>query len=230
MFPFVTIIPARGGSKGIARKNLQLINGKTLIERAIKSAQRIPNNHVYVSSDSDEILHLSKKSGAIPLKRSETNSRDESSSESVILESISKIEVSFEIITLLQATSPFIDLKGWSQALTVMNSNLEIGSMFSAVEKNEFTWQLNKDFWEPVNHKKTVRKPRQSLAKNVVETGSFYIFRKNLFLDEQSRFCGLVEPQITQNWSNFDIDTIEDLELCQKIGNIIDEWSINQYL
>jgi CMP-N-acetylneuraminic acid synthetase len=95
--------------------------------------------------------------------------------------------------------------------------------MFSAVEKNEFAWQLHKDLWEPVNHSKKARKPRQAMAKTVVETGSFYIFRKNLFLEEQSRFCGLVKPKITQNWSNFDIDTLDDLKLCQKIANVLDE-------
>lgn len=223
MASLVTIIPARGGSKGIPRKNLQLINGKSLVERAIISALKIAGNQIYVSSDSDEVLNLAQECGVYGLKRSEANSSDDASSESVILESISKINLPFEIITLLQPTSPFIDLQGWSNSITEMNLKPEIGSMFSAIEKNDFLWEYVEGRWQPVNHKKNFRLPRQKKTRSVIETGSFYVFRRNLFEIEKTRFCGETVPVITKNWSSFDIDTVEDLNLCRELSEIFDK-------
>lgn len=222
MVSLVTIIPARGGSKGIPRKNLQEVNGKTLVERAIVSALKIPGNQVYVSSDSDEILNLSVNLGVSGLKRSDTNSADDATSESVVLESILNIQLPFDLITLLQPTSPFIDVTSWSSALDSMTYNPKIGSMFSAVEKNDFSWEYSDGIWKPINHTKNIRLPRQKKLRTVVETGSFYIFRRELFELEKTRFCGNTEPAITKNWSNFDIDTAEDLDLCRELSQIFD--------
>ena len=226
MAVLLTIIPARGGSKGIPLKNLQIINGKTLVERAIFSALEIPGNQIYVSSDSDEILDLARGFGVYGIKRSEANSGDDATSESVILESIPQINSSFELITLLQPTSPFIDVESWSSSIAKMNVNPEVGSMFSAVEKNDFLWECFEGRWQPVNHEKNFRLPRQKKLRTVVETGAFYVFRRDLFEIEKTRFCGETVPVITKNWTNFDIDTIEDLNLCRELSVIFDAKSI----
>jgi N-acylneuraminate cytidylyltransferase len=222
MAVLLTIIPARGGSKGIPLKNLQIINGKTLVERAIFSALKIPGNQIYVSSDSEEILELARDFGVYALKRSDANSSDDATSESVILESIPQINSSFELITLLQPTSPFIDVESWSSSIAEMNVNPEVGSMFSAVEKNDFLWECFEERWQPVNHKKDFRLPRQKKLRTVVETGAFYIFRRDLFEIEKTRFCGETVPVITKNWTSFDIDTVEDLNLCRELSVIFD--------
>ena len=218
----LTIIPARGGSKGIPLKNLQIINGKTLVERAIFSALKIPGNQIYVSSDSEEILELARDFGVYALKRSDANSSDDATSESVILESIPQINSSFELITLLQPTSPFIDVESWSSSIAEMNVNPEVGSMLSAVEKNDFLWECFEERWQPVNHKKDFRLPRQKKLRTVVETGAFYIFRRDLFEIEKTRFCGETVPVLTKNWTSFDIDTVEDLNLCRELSVIFD--------
>jgi N-acylneuraminate cytidylyltransferase len=218
----VTVIPARGGSKSVPRKNLQIVNGKTLVERAILSALRIPFNQIYVSSDDSEVLEIAQRLGVTAVERSEINSTDEATSESVILETLSMVAVRTNIITLLQPTSPFIDIQSWSSALDNMRINQDIHSMFAAVEKNEFLWELSDDKWKPVNHDKALRLPRQKRLRTVIEAGSFYIFRRELFEKEKTRFCGNSQPAITRNWSSFDIDTIEDLDLCRELSVIFD--------
>lgn len=218
---YLTIIPARGGSKGIPNKNLQKINGKTLIERSILAAQKIPNNRIIVSSDSIEILRCADKCNAQPLVRSNINSTDIATSEDVILEVLSLIRTQSDIITLLQPTSPFTDVKAWEKSLTNMSNDLEIDSMFSAIEKNEFAWEYKKN-WSPIGHDRSIRLPRQAQSQRVIETGSFYIFRKTAFEKEKTRFCGLTKPVLTQIWSSFDIDSQSDLDFCNMISHLID--------
>ena len=82
----LTIIPARGGSKGINKKNLQVINGKSLVERAVISALKIQNNLIIVSSDDDQILENIEKYNVNSFKRGRDSSSDLASSESVVTE------------------------------------------------------------------------------------------------------------------------------------------------
>ncbi len=75
MTKIVAIIPARGGSKGIKEKNLQKVNGRSLTEIAIRSAEKSTDvDEIYVSSDSEKILALAKKLGVKAHIRSDANS------------------------------------------------------------------------------------------------------------------------------------------------------------
>jgi len=218
----ITVIPARGASKGILRKNLQRVNGVTLVGRSIRSAQMIPGNSIYLSSDDLEILDIGKEYDVNSIQRSQLNSTDFATSESVLDEVLTYISSDDDLVTLLQPTSPFIDTNSWLKAIKIMNADLTIGSIFSAIDKNVSSWQEVDAKWEPINQLKNVRLPRQLRNKSVVETGSFYLFRQSLFQLEKTRFCGKTLPIISNLWSQFEIDTIEDLSLCNQIAAIID--------
>ena len=217
----LTVIPARGGSKGIPDKNLQLINCLTLVDRAIISAKKIPENRIIVSSNDDRILDIANNCDVEIHKRSDINSTDSASSESVVLEVLHDFKIQNVLVTLLQATSPFIDLKIWLESVKKMKIDQKLGSIFSAVQKNDFYWEL-REKWEPVNHDKQKRLPRQNRLLGASETGAFYIFRSDLFEIEHTRFCGITEPAFTAQWSNFDIDSMEDLEFCRVLSKILD--------
>jgi len=221
MSPLLTVIPARRGSKGIPDKNLQLINNLTLVERSIISAKKILENRIIVTSNDDRILNIARNLNVEIHKRSEINSTDISSSESVVSEVLKDFKIQKVIVTLLQATSPFIDVKKWTESIEKMKNNQKLGSIFSAVQKNDFYWEL-KEKWEPANHDRKQRIPRQMRSLGASETGAFYIFRSDLFEIEKTRFCGITEPAFTAQWSNFDIDTPEDLEFCRFVSKIID--------
>jgi len=219
--PFLTVIPARGGSKGIIRKNLQMVNGKTLVERSVVAALKIPNNRVVVSTDDNEIAeHLTNYKIEL-FKRSQENASDTSSSESVVLEVLNSLKYSSGLVTLLQATSPFIDIEAWGKSLRYLQSNVTVHSMFSATSKNNFSWRFN-EFWNPINHDKNKRTLRQNKPAEATETGSFYIFRAEKFLEDKTRFCGVTVPAFTKIWANFDIDDIEDLNFCRDLSKILD--------
>lgn len=222
----ITVIPARGLSKGIIQKNLREVNGKTLVDRSIQNALKIPKNIIYLSSDDLDILKIAEKYGVHGLIRSPENSTDFATSESVIEEVLSNITDYDGLVTLLQPTSPFIDIQAWRNAISILNENPAIGSVFSAGEKSYSAWAKEGEVWKPINHSKKIRLPRQLRKQIVLETGAFYLFRYNLFKIQKSRFCGETLPIMTKAWSHFEIDTLEDLELCDSISTIIDENSI----
>ena len=92
---FISIIPARGGSKGVPKKNIKILNGKPLIHWTIESSLR--SNYIQktiVTSDSDEILHKSSVFEQVELiKRPANISNDKASSIEVVNHCLSKIKI-----------------------------------------------------------------------------------------------------------------------------------------
>ena len=107
------IIPARGGSKEIKRKNLLKIGGKTLVELAIKSAKKSKLlTRIILSSEDKEILKIAKKAGVeIPFIRPKKLAKDNSSTFSVLKHAVKWLEKNenwrADIIVILQPTTPF---------------------------------------------------------------------------------------------------------------------------
>ena len=88
----ILIIPARGGSKGIPKKNLKTVNGISLIERSIRTALKSKVDEIIVSTDDKEISEVALKYGVSLHKRSKKNSGDAASTESVVSEVINEFE------------------------------------------------------------------------------------------------------------------------------------------
>jgi len=108
----VCIIPARGGSKGIPRKNIKLLNGKPLIAYTIEQALKSKYiDRTIISTDDKEIANISKEYGAeVPYMRPDDLSGDNASTIDVLLHAINWLEkhdkCEFDIIVLLHATAP----------------------------------------------------------------------------------------------------------------------------
>ena len=108
----LAIIPARGGSKGIARKNLRILNGKPLIYYSIKAALNCSLiDYVFVSTEDEEIAFISEIFGASIHNRSKSLSNDDSTIDEVIFncaKNLSNKKYNFDIIITIQPTSPLI--------------------------------------------------------------------------------------------------------------------------
>ncbi len=107
----VALIPARGGSKGLPRKNLLPLGGKPLIAWTIEAANKAPEiDHVVVSTDSEEIADIARKYGAdVPFLRPAALATDRANSIDVVLHTLDQLEAQGEsigYIILLQPTSP----------------------------------------------------------------------------------------------------------------------------
>lgn len=124
----IAIIPARGGSKRLKKKNIHLLKGKPLISYVIKACMQSKKiDDIYVSSDDDEILNLSETFGAKPLKRKSNISDDETPKIVAIREVLKQEELLIDgkpdIIVIPQANSPEITSKEIDKGLDFMKKN-----------------------------------------------------------------------------------------------------------
>jgi N-acylneuraminate cytidylyltransferase len=212
------IIPARGGSKGIPKKNIINFANKSLIGHSI--TQALKSNYitdVVVSSDCDEIIKISESYGAKTIKRPDNLSTDEATSESALLHTIKSLDNEYDYIVFLQATSPLRTTEDINNCIiTLINGNFD--SVFSAsILEDMLIWRLENDNLKSVNYDYKNRKRRQDSEKQYVENGSIYVFKKNGFIINNNRLFGKIGLSLMENWKMFEIDSLEDLELCEII-------------
>lgn len=215
----IGIIPARGGSKGILKKNIQPVDGVPLVARTIHAlSEAIGLNNVYVTTDSHEIAEIASKNGASVINRPSEISGDTATSESAILNAIDFLEdkkTPLDIIVFAQCTSPFISSEEITEAISMIDSG-EYQSVFAAKLNHSFLWKLTSDRQMiGVNHDKNMqRQRRQELEGNFLETGAFYVFKADAFKETQNRFCGKTGAIISKV-NPIEIDEQSDLELAE---------------
>ena len=148
---FVALIPARGGSKGLKKKNLYPVKNKPLISWTIESAISSHSlEKIYVSSDDNSILEIASKEGVNCIERPANLAEDSSSMESVIMHSIEQIDkegIEFKYLILLQPTSPLRDSKDIDSACKkflqlkadslISVTNIESSVLKTLVKNNE---------------------------------------------------------------------------------------------
>jgi len=217
-----SIIPARGGSQGIPKKNIVDFCGKPLIAWSILQAKAAKNvSSVWVTSDSDEILAVAEQYGANPIKRPEALSGATASSESAWLhamDTIAQQDLVIDIVLAMQATSPIRVADDLDKAITAF----EAGSYDSMLSVNEiedfFVWERDRDGCvQPVNHDYRNRKPRQKIDKRLLENGSFYLFKPEVIKRYNNRLGGAIGFHEMDSHKMFQIDNPEDLKLCAAI-------------
>ncbi|KAA6327796.1 CMP-N N'-diacetyllegionaminic acid synthase [termite gut metagenome] len=124
----LAIIPARGGSKRIPRKNIRLFIEKPVIAYSIEAALKSDIfDEVMVSTDDDEIAEMAKKYGAkVPFIRSELNSCDYATTKDVIFEVLDcykSINIVFDIVCCIYSTAPFVTSERLIEAHQMINNN-----------------------------------------------------------------------------------------------------------
>ncbi|MCF6366840.1 MAG: hypothetical protein L3J35_11625 [Bacteroidales bacterium] len=210
------IIPARGGSKGIPRKNLRYLNGKPLIYYSVKTAlNSVYNPTVVVSSEDREILDLAKKIGADTIKRNPKLATDEITLDSVIYDTYIKAEKiynkKFSVIITLQPTSPLLKTESLDNAVRMLIKNPELDSVISAKDDTHLSWKKENGKFIP-NYKERLN--RQFLKPIYKETGGFFITNSEI-ITKTDRIGQNVELYLLKNGEDIDIDTYEDWSLCE---------------
>lgn len=216
----VAIIPARGGSKGIPLKNIQPIGGVPLISRTIRAALDSKYiSAVYVSTDSELIANVAREEGAEIIVRPADISGDAASSESALLYSLEKINISSDFLVFLQCTSPFTTSHHIDKCIESI-INLDADSCLATVSNHRFLWKNleNNDGVVGINHDGRNRKRRQDLDPEFMETGAVYVMRTNKFIKEKTRFCGkVVNCNFDDESLAFEIDSPFDLLVARAI-------------
>ena len=212
-----TIILARGGSKGIPKKNIIDFCGKPLISWTIDVCKKAGSNQIYVSSDCDEILTVSEKFGAKGISRPEFISGDKASSESAWIHAIDYLKTNFKMpqwVLAPQVTSPLRTSMDVKRGLDLALSN-QFDSLFScSVVDDLFFWEKTQNGLESKNYDWKNRKPRQDSPKQYIENGSFYLFRPEVIQKSKNRFGGKIGMIEMEFWKMFEIDTQDDLRMC----------------
>jgi len=213
----ICLIPARKGSKRIKDKNLKKINGKPLVYYAYNAAKISKINKIYLATTSKKIIKISKKYKNLEIfYRSRNSERDGSTTEKLIKEFIKKIS-NFDVMILLQCTNIFIIKEDLKKAINKFLVN-KYDSMLSVVKSNHFLWKItNKNIVKPLNYNPKKRPRSQNLKKNLAENGSFYIFKKDGFLENNCRLFGNIGYYIMNKKSIHEIDTNEDLQIVRKL-------------
>lgn len=204
----ITLIPARGGSKGIPKKNIVEIYGKPLIAYAIEASLKSNVDETWVSTDSDEIANIAVKYGAKVIKRPADISGDNATSEDALLH-FAKKNVAFNVLVFLQATCPFIEDNDINKAIS-MTKNYD--SIISVSKFDQFLWEGFKPMYDIKS-----RKRRQDRKQIFIETGSMFVTKKENLLNSKNRISGNIGFVEVPKWRSIDIDTFDDLEFARKI-------------
>lgn len=195
MVKILTVIPARGGSKSIPRKNIKIFQGFPLIKYSIDySLKSKLIEKTIVSTEDREIADISKKYGAeVPFLRSIENAGDEVQDFPVIKEALIKSELNyqmiFDLLILLRPTSPLRPKGLIEKGISLMQENLKATSLRSVTVASEHPYRqwykennFIRGFFEDNLQKETYNLPRQKLIKSYFQSGDIEIIRRNTIL------------------------------------------------
>jgi CMP-N-acetylneuraminic acid synthetase len=203
----VALIPLRGGSKGIAKKNIKTMVGKPLCAWVLEAAANARHiDQVYVSTDCLEIADtvMGLDLGIEVIHRPPNLANDTASTETVMLH-FAQI-VKFSNLVTIQATSPL--LKSYQLDSALIKFALEdCDSMLSASRFKRFFWS---DDHEPINYKPANRPRRQDHKGVLMENGAFYITKRHVLLHEKCRLGGDIKVYETPENMSLEIDSPED--------------------
>ena len=190
MIKQVCIIPARGGSKGVPKKNIKVIAGKPLIYYTINSAlQSKIFSHVVVSTEDKKIASIAKKCGAeVLFMRPKNLATDKTTMDSVLLHAIKKLNslgINFDIFVYRDCTCPFIDkhdMKGAIQLLKKSDCYAVCGSVRAHPSPYFGMWEPNKDGFLKLSKPTNKNIYRRQDAPIVYITDGMFVYWTKKFL------------------------------------------------
>lgn len=212
------IITARGGSKGVPRKNVRLLGGVPLVVRTIRSAMESGVfGIVAVSSDCPEILELARAEGAFPIQRPDALATDDARSESAIRHALETIDAQTGQMPtdgmLLQPTSPLRNVAHIRDAWAHYEQQ-QCTSLVSVVAVDHppqkcLTIEANGNV-APLVSWEALTMSRQELPSTYRPNGAIYVFDSATFLANGFLFTPPLGLMVMTEQSSIDIDSAED--------------------
>ena len=216
----VCVIPARGGSKGIPRKNLQLVAGKPLLVYSIEAAQGSSSvTRVVVSTDDPEIGAVAKAHGAEVVWRPADISGDSAPSEDALLHVLDYLERTEgyypDLLVFLQCTAPLTRAEDIDGAVQVLLSE-DADTALAVTPFYHFLWRKDETGNAVgINHDKSRRLRRQEMEPQYLETGAIYVMRVPGFKKAKHRFFGKTALYVMPLERCWEIDEPVDLLIAE---------------
>ena len=216
----IAIIPARGGSKGIPKKNIINFLDKPLITHSIQYAKDSKFlDDIYVSTDDENIAEISLKEGAKIINRPDFLSSDTATTESAVLHALDKIVTKPDTIIILQPTSPLRPENSLDKAIKHFFSE-GCDSLLSISPTHRFFWKVDRKKAIP-RYDFNNRLRRQDIKKedvNYVENGSLYISTYDNLITNKNRLGGNIGFIIFDEKYSYEIDSYTDLKILESIA------------
>ncbi|MBO8173590.1 MAG: hypothetical protein H0Z33_17115 [Bacillaceae bacterium] len=212
----LAVIPARGGSKGIPRKNVRLMCGKPLISYSIMNALNSQFDlEVVVSTDSEEIERIAVIYGAQVINRPSELATDEVTLDPVVHHALLEMEKTqkktYDIVITMQPTSPLLRPSTLDSAIKYFIDN-NYDTVISGINHPHLAWTEIDGEIVPIYKE---RLNRQYLPKNLIETGAFFITKRE-FVNAFSRIGDNVSIFEVPGNESIDIDTPKDWWVAEK--------------
>ena len=222
----LAIIPARGGSKGIAGKNIVELNGYPLIYYTIKEALKVDTfDKLFVSTDSDEIKEVCESFGCIiPFLRPSKLSQDNSRSIDAVIDVLESLKSDYnevyDFVCLLQPTSPLRTAKDIINCIDILRSE-ECSSVVSVTKIDEphpFKMKVIKEnMIFPFLEGTDSSVPRQELPDVFALNGAIYLTDTRTIIENKSFFSEKTYPYFMPYERSVNINNSYDLEIAKSI-------------
>ncbi len=214
----IAFIPARCNSKSIAFKNIKNFCGKPLVFWSINALQNSVNiDKIYVATDCDEISNIVNSFNFSKVEvydREPKNADDFASTESVMLEFISKNNFKDEdLFILVQATSPLTQTKDFDEALKAMKFQ-NANSILTCVRTKRFFW---KNDATSLNYDYKIRPRRQEFEGTLMENGAFYINSIGNIKKDRNRLSAKVAIHVMEEFTAVELDEEDDWSFAESL-------------
>jgi CMP-N-acetylneuraminic acid synthetase len=218
-FKYLAIIPARGGSKRLPRKNMLDLAGKPLIAWSIEAGEQSSYiDQVVVSSDDEEILAIAKDFGAMLMKRPEELASDTATTFDAVKHTIENLE-SYEYVVLLQPTSPLRSAKHIDEAIELLEQKKADAVVSVCEMEHSPLWSNTLDeslSMEGFLRDEVLNKRSQDLESYFRLNGAIYICRIDKLLKEKSFFLKEnIFSYVMSRESSVDIDELIDFKMAE---------------
>ena len=215
----LAVIPARGGSKGVFRKNLCLVAGKPLIAWAIEESKKSAYiDRTILSSEDEEIIAVARQWNCeVPFVRPAELAEDDVPGDKPILHAIAAIQQKYDYVVLLQPTSPLRlveDIDGCIEKC--ISENVPACVTVTTPDKSPY-WMYFLNDHGKLNHvieRDNIPSLRQQLKRVYALNGAVYVAKTEWFVKNQKFVTDQTIAYVMPKERSIDIDTEMDLKIC----------------